>query len=328
VTSALAGEGKTSLATNLAVGLARAGYRVAIVDADLRRPQVAEFLNIKPEFGLTDVLVGDVPLMGALTTADNDRLDVLAAGPRRPDPSELLGSDLFDQVIKGLAETHEYVIVDTAPVLPVTDALVVAPRVDGVLLVTQLVRTRRDEVRHALTALEGGQGLLLGVVANQAGRANGREYRYTYGEDAKDAVEPIDGAHAVGVRPIQPALPLQQGRRPRPVAMPRPQSIMAAPVLASQQPAVAVRPDPVLDTGPIAVIDIEDEPVVADAAEAARGRHSREESDEAEYDPLESPFFREVMARHQQRRAMKQSDDSTDNGSDSGTESDTESEPH
>ena len=180
ITSASLGEGKTSVAANLAAVFSRAGHRVAIVDADLRRPKVAAFFNLRRAYGLTEVLSGAVSLEQALSLLDDGRLAVLASGRIPTNPSEALGSIGMEQVLERLAEEFEYVVVDTPPVLPVTDASVVAPKVDGVVFVTRTTKTTRDRVRRALAALDRVNATVIGVVPNQTGRGSDRDYRYSY----------------------------------------------------------------------------------------------------------------------------------------------------
>jgi capsular exopolysaccharide synthesis family protein len=180
VTSASVGEGKTSIATNLALAFSRAGHRVAIVDADMRRPRVATVLELPDAPGLSDVLGGKISLEDALVYTDEGRLAVLTSGPIPANPSEALGSGMMEQVLARLGDMFEYVIVDTPPVLPVTDALVVAPMVDGVVLVTRLGRTTREQVRRAMAGVRRVNAELIGIVSNHAGKGTDRYYRYGY----------------------------------------------------------------------------------------------------------------------------------------------------
>jgi capsular exopolysaccharide synthesis family protein len=180
VTSASLGEGKTSVATNVAAAFSRAGHRVAIVDADLRRPEVATFFGLKPERGLTDVLAGNCLLSEALNVLDDGRLAVLTSGARPDNPSEALASPGMKQVLLQLADEYDYVFVDTPPVLPVSDPLVIAPLVDGVIVVVQLGRTTRDRMQRASKALDRVNATILGVVPNMSGKGRDRDYRYPY----------------------------------------------------------------------------------------------------------------------------------------------------
>jgi non-specific protein-tyrosine kinase len=151
VTSALPGEGKTSVAVNLATTLAEAGARVCLVDTDLRRPTAARTLGLIGDAGLTTVLIGQAQLEYVVQQAGP--FSVLASGPVPPNPAELLGSGQFQNVINALSDEFDHIVIDTAPVLPVTDAAVIAPVVDGYLLVVRAGRTSRTQVTDALATL-------------------------------------------------------------------------------------------------------------------------------------------------------------------------------
>ncbi|WP_375489739.1 polysaccharide biosynthesis tyrosine autokinase [uncultured Jatrophihabitans sp.] len=185
VTSATLGEGKTSVATNLAAVFSRAGHRVALVDADLRRPRVADFYDIDTEYGVSEVLSGEVSLGNALTYFDDGRFAVLTCGRIPANPSEALGSAAMTAVLAELAREFEFVIVDTPPLLPVTDALVLAPNMDGVVFVTRLGHTTRDRVLRAKSIIDRVDANVLGVVANQASKGADSDYRYAYQESGK-----------------------------------------------------------------------------------------------------------------------------------------------
>jgi polysaccharide biosynthesis transport protein len=180
VTSATLGEGKTSVSTNLAVVLSRAGHRVALIDADLRRPRVAKFMDIPAGPGLTDVLIGNVRLEDALVLRDDGRFAILPAGTVPTNPSEALGSSTMKEILGRLSEEFEFVIVDTPPVIPVTDALVLAPWVDGLILVARLGETTPDRLERAQAATEGVHAKVFGIVANNAGKGSDSDYSYTY----------------------------------------------------------------------------------------------------------------------------------------------------
>jgi polysaccharide biosynthesis transport protein len=180
VTSPSLGEGKTSVATNVAAVFSRSGQRVAIVDADLRRPCVASFLGVQSERGLTDVLAGTCSLHEALNLLNDGRLAVLTSGALPVNPSEALGGAAMKQVLRQLADEYDYILIDTPPVLPVSDPLVLAPLVDGVILVIELGHTTRDRVKRATKALDRVNATILGVVPNKSGKGRDRDYRYPY----------------------------------------------------------------------------------------------------------------------------------------------------
>ena len=178
ITSPSQGEGKTTAVANLAVALAQGGDRVAVVCCDLRRPRVQDRFDVPLAPGLTDVLVGDVPLADALRRYDPNVL-ILPAGSPPPNPSELLSSNKSAAVVKALAEEFDMVLVDSPPVLPVTDALVVSRFVDATLLEVDSRSTARKAVGRALQTLDQVNAPVLGVVLN--GLPEGGDYGYGYG---------------------------------------------------------------------------------------------------------------------------------------------------
>ncbi|RKN40682.1 polysaccharide biosynthesis tyrosine autokinase [Micromonospora endolithica] len=178
VTSALQGEGKTTLSCNLAIALAEAGWRVLLVDADLRRPKVGDYLGLDAGVGLTDVLVGDVGVGDVVQRWGDKSLLVLPSGSAPPNPSELLGSKAMADLLLALRESADIVIIDTAPLLAVTDGVVVAVQADGALLVTQQGRTSRSQVAAAARSLHSVSVRLLGCVLNMAKVPKGDAYQY------------------------------------------------------------------------------------------------------------------------------------------------------
>jgi polysaccharide biosynthesis transport protein len=181
VTSPVQGEGKTTTVTNLAIMLAEAGRRTVLVDADLRRPQAHEGLRLHQSPGLTNVLLGEVTLEAAVQQVEGlPHLRLLASGPIPPNPAELITGDAMGRVLAELRSTNaEAVLFDTPPVLPVADALALAPRVDAALVVAQAGRTRAKGLAQALERLEQVNAHVSGLVLNALRRQ--RTDRYTYG---------------------------------------------------------------------------------------------------------------------------------------------------
>lgn len=180
VTSSLPGEGKSTTATNLAIALAQAGQSVALVDADLRRPMIADYLGLERNVGLTTALIGKAELAEILQPWGSHELYVLASGQIPPNPSELLGSDKMKQLILELESTFDAVIIDAPPLLPVTDAVVLAQQVGGVALVVGTQKVRGTELEKALAALEMVEADLLGVVLNRLPSKGPDSYAYSY----------------------------------------------------------------------------------------------------------------------------------------------------
>ncbi|GAB2478946.1 tyrosine-protein kinase domain-containing protein [Jatrophihabitans fulvus] len=180
VTSSIPAEGKTSVAINLAATLAEAGFTVCLVDADLRRPTVASVLGLTGAVGLTNVLIQQVELHDALQTVEPN-LYVLASGPTPPNPSEVLASTYVRDAIRSLLDTIDYVVIDTAPLLPVADGSEVAALADGTLLVARQNVTTETHVKHASQNLSRVDARLLGVVLNRVPVRRGeRDYGFEY----------------------------------------------------------------------------------------------------------------------------------------------------
>ncbi len=138
ITSSLAGEGKSTMSANLALTMAQGGSRVCLVEADLRRPKVLDYLGLEGAVGLTDALIGRAEVFDVIQPYGGTNLWVLGAGPIPPNPSELLGSTADAQPLTHLASRFDYVVIDSPPTLPVTDAVVLSSLVDGVIVVVGL----------------------------------------------------------------------------------------------------------------------------------------------------------------------------------------------
>lgn len=184
ISSSNAGEGKTSTLCNLGVAFARAGKRVVLVDGDLRRSRMHEFFGLGNEVGFTSTFVGDSTIEDAVRPVpDVDGLFLLASGPVPPDPSELLASRRTAEILLDLSDTFDLVLVDSPPVLPVTDAMVLSGWVDATALLIAPGVTSRRELERALELLRQVEAPLVGAVVNQTTRTSGYSmsyYRYGY----------------------------------------------------------------------------------------------------------------------------------------------------
>ncbi|NYD34546.1 capsular exopolysaccharide synthesis family protein [Actinomycetospora corticicola] len=178
VTSPGEGEGKSTTAINTAIALGLAGSRVLLVDCDLRRPQVADRLGINNDVGLTSVLSGKTRADDATQSWNRSLIHVLPSGPLPPNPSELLGSQHMHRTIAHLRSTYDYVVLDTPPVIPVTDAAALAPASDGVLLVVASGRTRVPQVDASKKTLTAVGSHILGCVLNLAPQQSGEGSYY------------------------------------------------------------------------------------------------------------------------------------------------------
>ena len=197
ITSSLPGEGKSTTACNLAIALAQAESRVLLLEADLRRPKVAEYLGVDGSRGLTDVLIGQATLDSALVHWQRGLLDFLPAGAIPPNPSELLGSHQMAELLKELAGRYDMVIIDAPPLLPVTDAAILSTATDGAILVAKHGSTKTEQVEDSTDALRQVNARVLGTVLNfvplrkrkKYGYGYEYGYGYGYGYGTKESVE-------------------------------------------------------------------------------------------------------------------------------------------
>ena len=165
ITSAGVSEGKSTTLANLAVVSAQAGRRVILVDADLRRPSLHQIFGLSNEAGLTTMMMDDAALASPpLGKTEVNGLSVLTSGPLPPNPAEVMGSRRMEEIIAALAERADQVLFDTPPVVAVTDAAVLATKVDGVVLVVSAGHTRRDHARTAVQRLQQINARLVGAV--------------------------------------------------------------------------------------------------------------------------------------------------------------------
>jgi len=198
VTSSIQGEGKSTTTTNLAIALADSGVRVLLVDADLRRPKVANYMGLEGSVGLTDVLIGRAALADVVQPWGRGRLSVLPAGTVPPNPSELLGSAQMGRLLTELRSSYEVVLFDTPPLLPVTDAAILSRFVGGVILVVAAGRANRHHVSGAISALANVGSTVSGVVLTMLPTKGPDAYGYgryghgyEYGTDVGGKAKPI-----------------------------------------------------------------------------------------------------------------------------------------
>jgi len=166
ITSAIQGEGKTITAINLAISMAHDlnKKQILLVDADLRRGSMAKYLGITPEISLSDIVSNGNTVDDALLSIGIDNLTVLPAGKSPKNPAEILGSVKMNNLLKDLKQRYDYVIVDTPPIIPVTDAGVIGAQTDGVIMVIQANRTQKGVVEHGEDLLRQADAKILGYI--------------------------------------------------------------------------------------------------------------------------------------------------------------------
>ena len=182
VSSPAAGDGKSTLALNLSISLAMSGKRTILIESDFRRPKVHKLTGVDNKRGVVDVLRGESEVADAVKSTSVDSFFVMPCGSRPKDPAELLSRPEYEQLLEVLRQQYDYVIIDTPPVLAVTDPTSVAPRVDGVLIAMRLSRHTRDLGRRTLEQLRDVGATVSGIVINGVEESDGYgygSYRYS-----------------------------------------------------------------------------------------------------------------------------------------------------
>lgn len=187
VTSSIPGEGKTTTSVNLALAMADAGSRVLLLDADLRNPSVAKTLGIEGSVGLTTILLGRAEPADVVQQWGTSSLFVLPAGQRPPNPSELLGSEPMEQLFQKLSHDYDFILVDSPPVVPVIDAVLINRLTHGLILVVADERTKKRDLASAVKSLETVEVPISGFALNMVANHKSASYRYGYyGRDKAD----------------------------------------------------------------------------------------------------------------------------------------------
>jgi capsular exopolysaccharide synthesis family protein len=235
VTSAAASEGKTTIATNLAITMAQGGKKVILLDADLRRPKVHAFLGLPNLAGVNEVYQGGLEVLEALQTWKDENLSVITAGKMAANPTELLGSEKMSQILSSLEGVADVVILDGPPFL-VADAWVLSAKVDGVLLVVRPTYTHRDAVRTVMEQVNRMGARVVGVALNRIPARQAEFYggywyispyhaknRYGYvGDNGSDKAKAgsrrrkmFRGLLGGGPKPLEPLAPADKPSTPR-----------------------------------------------------------------------------------------------------------------
>ena len=224
ITSPSPQEGKTTTAINLAVTMAEAGGRVLLIDTDMRRPRLHRSFAVPNQVGISTVIVGKSTLDEAIKSTDVPNLDVLPCGPTPPNPSELLHTERFAQVLEDCKTRYERIILDSPPTSAVTDPAVLGNLADGVILIVKGASTTREAAAHARRQLISAKCRLLGVIVNEIDFSNpayGYQYyyyqnysRYGYAYGSGPTTEGTPAPEQTAVTPV----PARQPRRRRPGA--------------------------------------------------------------------------------------------------------------
>jgi capsular exopolysaccharide synthesis family protein len=199
ICSAVKGEGKTTLAVNMAITFAMDGKRVIVIDGDLRRPQIHSLLGVAKETGLSDYLLDSAEISQIIKPTRFENLFVITSGERPHNPAELIGTVRFEQLMKELAGRADYVFLDTPALLPVSDAITMAPRIKACIMVTRTLWTPTKAARHARAQLKQINAPVIGAILNGVSHARGYypyyygyyryyayKYTYDYDEDRKE----------------------------------------------------------------------------------------------------------------------------------------------
>ena len=183
-------EGKTTTAINIALALAEAEHNVVLVDGDMRRPMLDKYLDLVGPVGFSTVLSGGANLREVLQKTRFPGLTVLTSGAVPPNPSELLGSLAAQKLLSELRAQFDYVIVDSSPLLAVTDAAILAAKSDGVLIMARFGEIKREQLAHAVRNLEDVGAALLGAVFTMTPARGNASYSYSYSYYGEDHERP------------------------------------------------------------------------------------------------------------------------------------------
>ncbi len=179
ISSANEGEGKSTTAVNTAIAFSQLGSKTLLIDADMRKPSIHKKVHITNTKGLSNVLVGFCSFEDAVNEI-NPNFDILTAGPTPPNPSEILAGQNIDSLLEKLRQKYDYIIFDTPPINIVSDAVVVSPKTDGLVIVIKDAYTYHEEFKSCLSSVEFANIRLLGVVLNAVNPKNSTKYKYKY----------------------------------------------------------------------------------------------------------------------------------------------------
>ena len=199
IASSTPNEGKTTTAINIALALAEAEYNVILVDGDMRRPSLAKYLDLLGSVGFSTVLSGQASLPEVIQNTKYPHLSVMTAGTAPPNPSELLGSLAAKKILNELRQRFDYVIIDSSPILAVTDGAILAANCDGALIMSRFGVTKREQLTHAVGTLRTVGATLLGSVFTMTPSRGHSSYYYSYNYGYYGE----EGTHSPAAKPIE-----------------------------------------------------------------------------------------------------------------------------
>ena len=180
VTSSKPGEGKSTVISNLAIAVALSGKKVILIDMDFRKPKINKYFGLSNEMGLTNILAGQWMTSDIVKSTDTPNLSVLTTGPKPPNPAEIMGSKRMGEFLAEVEKSYDYVLVDSPPVLAVTDAAVLSTKMDGTIVVVESGKTETGHAMEALRNLQNVDAKIIGVILNKVKADGSRKYGYYY----------------------------------------------------------------------------------------------------------------------------------------------------
>ncbi len=179
VTSAVPNEGKSTVIGSLAIVMAQAGKKVLLLDCDFRNPTIHKLFGL-PNKGMSNFMANGDDFRGFLQQIEQENLDIMPSGPVAPNPSEMLMSNKMQALLDAVRQEYDYILIDTPPIMPVTDAAALSSKVDGVMIVVASGEDKPELVKSAKTRLEQAGANILGCVLNKV-KVGGGKYGYGYG---------------------------------------------------------------------------------------------------------------------------------------------------
>ncbi len=187
VTSSMPGEGKSTVISNLAIAIAISGKSVILVDMDFRKPKLHRYFDLSNEMGLTNILAGQWILSDIVESTDTPNLSLITTGPKPPNPAEIMGSNRMGEFLSEVEGAYDYVLIDSPPLLAVTDAAVLSTKVDGTILVVESGKTEIDHAEEALKSLQNVGANVIGIILNKVKLDGSRKYGYYYNSYYEDS---------------------------------------------------------------------------------------------------------------------------------------------